>query len=184
MALTRDITKTNDHHRKVASNLDHAKQVQKDVLKRKEEMQETLEMHMSYLMNVEKQGQFQGGNMSKEKKKKLPPREFSHKDLDERGVIVESRLPLHIRKNVKFVFSTIDCTDFKVSAKLRMMEVLQVTLNLPKLLAMQEEGRLEIPVEDITLNVNLLINLLNEYFVAKAEKRREKHSVRRDPASQ
>ena len=35
LALTRDITKTNDHHRKVASNLDHAKQVQKDVLKRR-----------------------------------------------------------------------------------------------------------------------------------------------------
>lgn len=167
MAACVDIARQLEMRQNLRLNLMSAKKILQEIRKQRADMEATLAMHQQYLQNVEMHGRVDG----RDKAPKLPDKEFTHKELEERRIIIESRLPLEVRKRLKFVISTRDCLSFVVKAKFKSIEAFTVELQIKNLLAMQDAGEQELEVAgEVTLNVNLLMHLLNQNFLLKNER--------------
>merc|ERR1712154_347168 len=106
---------------------------------------------------------------------------FSHKDLVRQNVIVEvDEQVLKETKanfnNLVYYFSQIGPDEFEVEVKYRVGFGAKISpfpepfhLSLSKLLEMRESFQNRYQLEMVTLQVNLLINLLNQSFVKKKE---------------
>jgi hypothetical protein len=173
--LSRDITRHVDLQKNLQWNLLSARKMLQDLRAQRKEMEKTRDIHMQYLENVERQAMLTDEMKSEIKNLKLPDKEFTHKELEEKRIIIESRLPVEVRKRVKFVISTNDCSVFLVRAKFKSIEAFSVELTMKDLLCKQENNEFELEIAgEVVLNVNLLMHMLNTHFLAKSEKIRMK----------
>merc|ERR1712190_350768 len=147
---------------------------------------------MGYLDNVKHNHMGDGGGANDKgkggKKKKGGKDEkygkavkFSHKDLVRQNVIVEvDEQVLKETKanfnNLVYYFSQIGPDEFEVEVKYKVGFGAKISpfpepfqLSLSKLLEMREAHQSRYQLEMVTLQVNLLINLLNQSFVKKKE---------------
>merc|ERR1712233_169292 len=114
----------------------------------------------------------------KNKKKKEKPHKFTHKELVKQNVIVDvDEQVLKQTKanfnNLVYYFSKIGPDEFEVEVKYRVGFGAKISpfpepfhLSLSKLLEMREAHQSRYQLEMVTLQVNLLINLLNKSFMA------------------
>ena len=158
-------------------------------------LQTKLQYYQKYLENVKYNHMGDGGNNnnnhSKKKNKKNKggdnnnnhnygkPVKFSHKDLVKQNVIVDvDEQVLKQTKanfnNLVYYFSQIGPDEFEVEVKYRVGFGAKISpfpepfhLSLSKLLEMREAHQSRYQLEMVTLQVNLLINLLNKSFVKK-----------------
>eukprot|EP00298_Acanthocystis_sp_HF-20_P006373 c16257_g1_i1.p1 GENE.c16257_g1_i1~~c16257_g1_i1.p1 ORF type:complete len:735 (-),score=290.96 c16257_g1_i1:15-2219(-) len=159
-SAVRDLGRKSDIHNKIKRKLKSATQALNEIQSTRKEMLEKLELQKTYLNNIQNQGKVTV---------KLPNKEFTHKELEDKKVITESRLPADVRKKVKFVFSTNDCCTFHVAAKYRSVPVFSIDFELSELLTKHANQENDFFVDDLTLNVDMLINLFNTHFIAKGE---------------
>jgi len=92
---------------------------------------------------------------------------FSYKDLQKRGVILDSEVPSLSRGKTQF---TISCTTpgiYTVKAKIAGIKVETMELKLDDLLERQFNHIDRLELDQITLDVNMTIHLLNEKFRGK-----------------
>jgi len=137
-----------------------------------------LEMYKLYLENVRK-GQSQEGIKKEktEKKKEAVIVKFSHPELEEMRVITKVNIPLDktkkdLLKKCTYHFTMVSPGKFQVEVHLKKgvdWSVLNkpIELVLEELLRMQEHGKTDLDLDLVTLNVNLLIHLLNTRFITK-----------------
>jgi len=151
-----------------------------------------LQYYQTYLDNVKHNHMGDGKGDGKGKKKKKgksnddKPQygkavKFSHRDLVRQNVIVEvDEQVLKQTKanfnNLVYYFSQIGPDEFEVEVKYRVGFGAKISpfpepfhLSLSKLLEMRENHLSRYQLEMVTLQVNLLINLLNQSFVKKKE---------------
>merc|ERR1712048_414704 len=110
------------------------------------------------------------------------PQKFSHKDLVRQNVIVDvDEQVLKQTKanfnNLVYYFKQIGPDEFEVEVKYKVGFGAKISpfpepfqLSLSKLLEMREAHQSRYQLEMVTLQVNLLINLLNQYFMKKDKK--------------
>jgi len=92
---------------------------------------------------------------------------FSYKELQKRGIILDSAVPSATRNNTKI---TISCTNpgiYQVTAKVAGFKVDPIDLKLDDLLERQFNNVDRLEMDQITLDVGLTIHLLNEKFRGK-----------------
>jgi hypothetical protein len=103
-------------------------------------------------------------------------KKFTHAEMVSSGVLVKLNMALDASKQkylqyLRYDFTQVGPGRFEVGLRLKKVVELKVLdkpmlFVLDDLLTMQEQGKLTIDVDDVTLNVNLLIHLLNKHFVA------------------
>jgi len=107
------------------------------------------------------------------------PVKFTHKQLQENGVIIE--VDEEVLKQTKanfnnlvYYFSQVGSDDFEVEVKYKVGFGAKINpfpepfrLSLSKLLEMQDANQYRYQLEMVTLQVSLLINLLNTSFVKR-----------------
>ncbi len=102
--------------------------------------------------------------------KKAPPPQtsikLSYADLVKKNVIVRSEIPSSAQSAVSFTFRLSPDVPgmFAVVVVFRGFEAHRTTLLLEDLLGEQERGRENLEMDNVTLNVNMLIHLLNTSF--------------------
>merc|ERR1712083_416112 len=146
-----------------------------------------LQYYQTYLDNVKHNHMGDGkGKKKKGHKNDSKPQygkavKFSHRDLVRQNVIVEvDEQVLKETKsnfnNLVYYFSQIGPDEFEVEVKYRVGFGAKISpfpepfhLSLSKLLEMRESFQNRYQLEMVTLQVNLLINLLNQSFVKKKE---------------
>ncbi len=123
-------------------------------------------------------------NKNKNKNKTV---KFSHKELVKQNIIVDvDEQVLKQTKanfnNLVYYFSQIGPDEFEVEVKYRVGFGAKISpfpepfhLSLSKLLEMREAHQSRYQLEMVTLQVNLLINLLNKSFVFKKKKINKLH---------
>jgi len=154
-------------------------------------LQTKLQYYQTYLDNVKYNHMGDGADdhKSKKKKKKIKGSDskpkygkavkFTHKELQKQSVIVDvDEQVLKQTKanfnNLVYYFSQIGPDEFEVEVKYRVGFGAKISpfpepfhLSLSKLLEMRENHQGRYQLEMVTLQVNLLINLLNKSFVRK-----------------
>jgi len=135
-------------------------------------LQSRLEMYKMYLENVRKG---QAASEKQHSKKSASVHKFSHKQLEDLGVISQTSAAVRgaVLKKCYYAFSMVSPGRFKVELHLKKgidVKLLKkpIILVLEDLLQMQEKGNSYMDVDYVTLNVNLLIHLLNKRFLAKS----------------
>jgi Ras GTPase-activating-like protein IQGAP2/3 len=99
-------------------------------------------------------------------KVKSKPEKFAYKDLQKRGVIIDSEVPELSRGKTKFFISMPDVGHFDIEAKIAGMSVGSVKLDLEDLLEKKESNVPSIELDQIVLNVPATIFLINKYFLS------------------
>jgi len=142
-----------------------------------EYLQSRLELYKVYLENVRK-GQSQVPSVSDKKvDKKNPCKKFPHSCLEENGVLAKVNLKLdkakrELLKKCYYVFTMVSPGKFHVDVRLKKgidvgLLSKPVELLLDELLRMQEHHQPDLDIDIVTLNVNLLVHLLNTNFMTK-----------------
>jgi len=139
-------------------------------------LQTKLDYYRQYLENVKLQ---QGKKPENVKIQKSKPVKYTHKQLQETGVILDVDEDL-LRQtkanfnNLFYYFSQVGPDDFEVEVKYKVAFGAKINpfpepfrLSLSKLLEMQDANQYRYQLEMVTLHVSLLINLLNTSFVKK-----------------
>jgi hypothetical protein len=80
-------------------------------------------------------------------------------------------VPLCYSKYLRYDFTMVGPGRFEVGLRLKKVVDIKVldrpmVFVLDELLALQEQGKVSVDVDDVTLNVNLLIHLLNKEFLS------------------
>lgn len=145
------------------------------------ELNDQIDTWKAYLENVKAQAM---GDVSKKKKKKNeggggflglgkkkePMKrdkvKYSYVELVKRNIVVRSEIPSAAQSSVFFTFRASPDVPgmFVVVASVRGFEAHRATLLLEDLLSEQERGKEEIDLDNVTLNVNMLVYLLNTTF--------------------
>jgi hypothetical protein len=114
----------------------------------------------SYLKSVREQA------MAKQKKKKnQKPLKFAYKDLQKRGIIIDSEVPPLSRGKTKFHISMETLGKFLIEAKIAGVSVGKMEIELEELLEKKESHDDKLELEQVTLNVPHTVMLLNKYFL-------------------
>jgi Ras GTPase-activating-like protein IQGAP2/3 len=114
----------------------------------------------SYLKSVREQA------MAKQKKKKnQKPIKFAYKDLQKRGIIIDSEVPPLSRGKTKFLMSMETLGKFQIEAKIAGVSVGKMEIELEELLEKKESHDDKLELEQVTLNVPHTVMLLNKYFL-------------------
>jgi len=134
-----------------------------------------LEYYRKYLENVKLQQGKKPDNVNKSQRSK--PVKFTHKQLQEMNVMLEVDEELlkttnENLNNLTYYFSQVGPDEFEVEVKYKVGFGTKISpfpepfkLSLSKLLEMQDANQFRYQMEVVTLQVNLLINLLNTTFV-------------------
>ena len=163
---------------KVARNVTRLKDALGAIEKQHTELNEQIDTWKAYLENVKAQAM---GDVTKKKKeggggflglgkKKEPVKKdrvkLSYADLVKRNIIVRSEIPSPAQSSVYFTFRASPDVPgmFVVVASVRGFEAHRTTLLLEDLLSEQDRGKEELDLDNVTLNVNMLIHLLNTTF--------------------
>eukprot|EP01128_Nolandella_sp_AFSM9_P002117 TRINITY_DN12502_c0_g1_i1.p1 TRINITY_DN12502_c0_g1~~TRINITY_DN12502_c0_g1_i1.p1 ORF type:complete len:898 (+),score=349.73 TRINITY_DN12502_c0_g1_i1:45-2696(+) len=116
----------------------------------------------AYLKSVREQAM---ANFLKGKKKKQKPLKFSYKDLQKRGIILDSEVPPLSRGRTKFYISMKALGKFHIEAKIANVSVGKMEIELEDLLEKKENRDNKLELEQVTLNVPQTVLLLNKYFL-------------------
>jgi len=164
---------------KVARNVTRLKEALGAIEKQHTELNDQIDTWKAYLENVKAQAM---GDVTKKKKKeggggflglgkkKEPVKKdrvkHSYAELVKRNIIVRSEIPSPAQSSVYFTFRASPDVPgmFVVVASVRGFEAHRATLLLEDLLSEQERGKEELDLDNVTLNVNMLIHLLNTTF--------------------
>jgi Ras GTPase-activating-like protein IQGAP2/3 len=98
-------------------------------------------------------------------KKKVKPLKFSYKDLEKRGIILDSEVPQPSRSRTKFLISMEGLGKFHIEAKIAGVSVGKMEIELEELLEKKENRENKLELEQIVLNVSQTILLLNKHFL-------------------
>ncbi|GMH92834.1 hypothetical protein TL16_g12464 [Triparma laevis f. inornata] len=145
------------------------------------ELNDQIDTWKAYLENVKAQAMGDSAKkMKKEKssrggflglgKKKEPTKKdrvkFTYAELVKSNVITRSEIPTPVQSSVFFTFRVSPDVPgmFVVVASVRGFEAHRATLLLEDLLGEQDRGKEELDLDNVTLNVNMLIYLLNTTF--------------------
>jgi len=155
--------------------IDHANYLQTKLLYYQKYLENVKYNHMGDKSENNKDSKKKDKN---NKKKKEKPHKFTHKELVKQNVIVDvDEQVLKQTKanfnNLVYYFSKIGPDEFEVEVKYRVGFGAKISpfpepfhLSLSKLLEMREAHQSRYQLEMVTLQVNLLINLLNKSFMA------------------
>eukprot|EP00808_Paulinella_micropora_P031058 g83208.t1 len=133
-----------------------------------------LELYKTYLDNVRRGSA--NHNEQKHLSKKYKPYRVAHTELEQHGVIesCSANVPKKVLKNCFYTFSLVSPGVFKVDFSMGKGGTMSVNLLekpiqlvLEELLALQENGTRTLVIDTVTLNINLLIHLLNKRFTSK-----------------
>jgi len=92
---------------------------------------------------------------------------FSYKELNKRGVIIDSDVPTLSRGKTVFNISSTIPGSYEVKAKIAGIRAETMDLRIDDLLEKQFNGIDRLELDQITLDVNMTIRLLNEKFLGK-----------------
>jgi Ras GTPase-activating-like protein IQGAP2/3 len=95
---------------------------------------------------------------------------FSYKDLQKKAIILDSEVPSLSRGKTVFTISCTNPGTYEVKAKIAGIKVETMELKLDDLLERQFNHVDRLELDQITLDVNMTINLLNEKFRGKKGK--------------
>jgi len=95
------------------------------------------------------------------------PFKFTYKELNKKGVIVDSEVPQLSRKKTQFLISSEEVGVFDIVAKIAGVSVEKMTLELDDLLERHYNGVEFLELEQVTLDVNMTIHLINKFFLGK-----------------
>jgi len=113
-----------------------------------------------YLKSVREQA------LAKQKKKKnAKPLKFAYKDLQKRGIIIDSEVPPLSRGKTKFLIGMEALGKFQIEAKIAGVSVGKMEIELEELLEKKESREEKLELEQVTLNVPQTILLLNRFFL-------------------
>eukprot|EP00457_Paulinella_chromatophora_P001965 gb/GEZN01001968.1/.p1 GENE.gb/GEZN01001968.1/~~gb/GEZN01001968.1/.p1 ORF type:complete len:792 (+),score=101.82 gb/GEZN01001968.1/:156-2531(+) len=138
-----------------------------------------LELYKMYLDNVRRGQANESQSIAKEKGKKMmtmKPYRVPHTELEQQGIIESCSAPVSkkILKQCFYTFSMVAPGVFKVDFKMGRGSSMSINLLekpiqlvLEELLALQEAGTRKMVIDTVTLNINLLIHLLNKQFISK-----------------
>jgi len=148
-----------------------------------EYLQERLGTYKKYLESVRQQtnhtaqagtSQLVKPKVDNKKKEKETIHKFTHKQLEDMGIVHQTSAAVRgaVLKKCYYTFALDSPGRFRVELHLKKGVDLQllkkpIILVLEDLLQMQEKGHSYMDVDYVTLNVNLLIHLLNKKFLAK-----------------
>jgi len=99
------------------------------------------------------------------KSKTTKPLKFSYKDLQKKGIIVDSDVPHMSRGKTKFLIGMESQGKFKIEAKIAGVSVGSMEIELEELLEKKENHDNKLELEQVTLNVVATVLLLNKYFL-------------------
>jgi len=105
----------------------------------------------------------------KDPQKRSKPIKFSYKDLTKKGVIVSSEVPRLGQRTTVFFISSETPGVFDIEAKMAGKTVDTIQLELDDLLEKSNAHIPHLKLENITLDVNLMMHLLNRYFLKKVK---------------
>jgi len=92
---------------------------------------------------------------------------FSYKDLQKRGVILDSEVPSIARGKTKFVISNPSPGQFQVQASIPGLQPEPIQIRLDDLLERHYNNVERLELDNITLDVNMTIHLFNDKFLGK-----------------
>jgi len=95
------------------------------------------------------------------------PVEFSYKDLQKRGVIIDSEVPSIARGKTKFLIKPTGPGTYEVKATIAGHAATTIELRIDDLLERQFNTIDRLELDQVTLDVNMTIVMLNEKFQAK-----------------
>jgi len=116
----------------------------------------------AYLRSVREQAM---AKHSKKGKKAAKPLKFSYKDLQKRGIIIDSEVPPLSRNKTKFLIGMESLGKFQIEARIAGVNVGKMEIELEELLEKKESHQNELELEQVTLNVPHTVLLLNKYFL-------------------
>jgi len=99
--------------------------------------------------------------------KTIGPFKFSYKDLQKKGVILDSEVPALSRGKTQFLISSEGSGVFDIVAKIAGIKVEKMQLHLDDLLEKHYNHVYRLELDQVTLDVNMTIHLLNKLFRAK-----------------
>eukprot|EP01095_Lingulamoeba_sp_RSL-Kostka_P012243 TRINITY_DN481_c0_g2_i1.p1 TRINITY_DN481_c0_g2~~TRINITY_DN481_c0_g2_i1.p1 ORF type:complete len:902 (+),score=391.29 TRINITY_DN481_c0_g2_i1:61-2766(+) len=104
----------------------------------------------------------------KPSKKKKKPEKFSYKELEKKGIIVDSEVPNKMRGRTKFYISSDPESPgvFEVVAKMGALAVEKMRIDLDELLEKHYNGESSLELDQVTLDVNMTIHLINKSFLS------------------
>lgn len=167
------------------ANRAEIREQQRKEIKRLTQTLRNLRKHQKYLTDqthqyndyLQKCRQNQAGKSKKKKKSKkgenpnkIGPFEFSYQKLQSKGVIIDSDVPHDMIKKTKFVISSEEVGVFDIVAKIGHLPVEKKTLELDDLLERNYNNITRLELNEVTLDVNMMIHLLNKFFLGKAKK--------------
>jgi len=104
--------------------------------------------------------------MAKQKKKKnAKPLKFGYKDLQKRGIIIDSEVPPLSRGKTKFLIGMETLGKFQIEARIAGVNVGKMEIELEELLEKKENHQNDLELEQVTLNVPQTVILFNKYFL-------------------
>eukprot|EP01094_Clydonella_sp_ATCC50884_P007638 TRINITY_DN1685_c0_g1_i1.p1 TRINITY_DN1685_c0_g1~~TRINITY_DN1685_c0_g1_i1.p1 ORF type:complete len:877 (+),score=470.13 TRINITY_DN1685_c0_g1_i1:156-2786(+) len=95
----------------------------------------------------------------------IGPFKFSYKELEKRGVIVDSDVPSLSRKKTNFSISSEAPGVFQVTAKIAGVEVEKMELDFDDLLEKHYNNIHQVELDQVTMDVNMTIHLINKFFL-------------------
>lgn len=138
-------------------------------------LQGQYEAYQEYLLNAREKSQPQVPDKKASKKnnkkdhgkaKTVGPFKYSYSDLERMGIIKESEVPKDRRSHISFNFGSSSPGLYTVTVTWRGKKISSLTLELSDLLERQQENKIDFPTDFLTLDVNLLLHLLNRDFVS------------------
>lgn len=95
----------------------------------------------------------------------IGPFKFKYNDLAKRGIILDSEVPEGSRKRTSFSIVSKEPGTFEITAKIAGIKIDTMTLELDDLLEKHYNNQTRLALDQITLDVNLMIHLLNKHFI-------------------
>lgn len=148
------------------------------VQKQHDDLMEQIDTWKAYLENVKmqamggaagkkkKETKSRGWGLGKKKDAKKDRVKFTFLELVKMNVVVRSEIPESAHSSVTFTFRSSPTVPgvFVVVATVRGFEAHRETIMLEDMLGELERGREEIQMDNVTLNVNMLVHMLNTNF--------------------
>jgi len=126
----------------------------------------------SYLKACKEQQMLVARKTKKGKKSKkggepstIGPFKFSYKELEKKGVIVDSEVPQMSRKKTSFQITSTEPGIYEIVAKFAGVNIEKMELDFDDLLEKHYNNIHQLELEQVTLDVNMTIHLINKLIV-------------------
>jgi len=99
------------------------------------------------------------------RQKRVGPFKYQYNALEKEGIIKKSLVPKDRRNHITFAFSSVTAGVFIVEVSWRGKKISSLQLLLDDLLEKKAENCVDFETDFLTLDVNLLLHLLNKHFL-------------------